>query len=88
MLFPFLLDDASSECKFSKKTRTLTLTMPVTGLKALPADADLPIDAAHEPATPTSQSAATAAAAATPPIIDWQAKLGLTNTFMYELVSE
>jgi len=76
--FPFLVDDASAECKFSKKTRTLTLTLPVTALKPLP-------DVELEPAALPAASAATATATLA---VDWKAKLGLSNTTMFELVSE
>lgn len=77
MLFPFLLDEERASCKFAKKTHTLTLTLPVTAKKPLPADEDLIID---EPAA--------IPAASTAPTVDWRAKLGLTNTVMFQLVSE
>jgi hypothetical protein len=79
MTFPFFLDDERAECKFSKKNRTLTLTLPVTGLKPLP---DV------EPAPVASAAAFASSAPQQQPAVDWKAKLGLTNTLMYELVSE
>lgn len=77
MLFPFLLDEERASCKFAKKTRTLTLTLPVTAKKPLPPDEELIIDELD--ATPAASAA---------PTVDWQAKLGLTNTVMFQLVSE
>ena len=91
MLFPFLLDEAASECKFRKKTHTLTLSLSVTAKKPLPADDVLPVDDAPATAAVGSNGAAGAAASssATPPrpMVDWQAKLGLQNTMMFQLVS-
>ena len=79
MQFPFLIDEERSECKFSKKTHTLTLTLPVTEKKPLPDDDAIAIEELDTPA---------AAPAPAAPTIDWQEKLGLTNTLMYQLVSE
>jgi hypothetical protein len=82
MTFPFFLDDERAECKFSKKNRTLTLTLPVTGLKPLP-----DVEAAA-PLLPAASAASASSSAPQQPAVDWKAKLGLTNTLMYELVSE
>lgn len=75
-----MIDEERSECKFSKKTHTLTLTLPVTEKKPLPDDDAIAIEELDAPAA--------AAPAPATPAIDWQEKLGLTNTLMYQLVSE
>ncbi len=74
MAFPFLIDADHSECKWSKKTRVLTLTLPVTGLREVPQVED-----------EAASASASASVAAAVPAKDWKMLLGLANTVMYDL---
>jgi hypothetical protein len=80
MSFPYLIDEETSECKFAKKTHTMTLTLPVTGVRDL--DSELEAAAVAEAAVAAALDATKA------PIIDWQHRLALTNTIMSRLCAE
>jgi len=82
---PFVLDESgeSARCSFSKKNQTMTIIMPVKDKRKLEEEAER-----EDGQTAAASTSKGTTVTSSKPMIDWSARLGLTNTLMYQLASD